>query len=111
MSVTSMQEFASAPQPPSLREEIIAVGRRWSTAQRRLLELVVALDDSRQWEADGAPSCARWIADALDIEVCTAREWLRIGRRLTELPAIGAAFVDGRLSYSKVRTLTRVATP
>lgn len=111
MSVTSMQEVTAAPDPASLRDEIIAVGRRWSNAQHRLLELVVALDVSGQWAADGAPSCARWIADTLDIEVCTAREWLRIGRRLTELPTIGTAFVDGRISYSKVRTLTRVATP
>ncbi|QXC61352.1 hypothetical protein KSP35_00400 [Aquihabitans sp. G128] len=37
-------------------------------------------------------------------------EWLRIGRRLDELPLISAAFADGQLSYSKVRTLTRLAT-
>ena len=95
----------------SIRQEIRVVGSHWSRAQHRLVELVVALDDSGHWAADGAPTCAHWVADALDIEVCTAREWLRIGRRLSELTAIGAAFVDGRLSYSKVRTLTRVATP
>ena len=43
--------------------------------------------------------------------MCTAREWIRIGRRLRDLPAIADAYADGRLSYSKVRTLTRVATP
>ena len=95
----------------SIRDEIVAVGRHWSTAQHRLVELVVALDDSGQWETDGAPTCAHWVADALDIEVCTAREWLRIGRKLDRLSTVNAAFVDGRLSYSKVRTLTRVASP
>ena len=68
------------------------------------------LDDSGVWQADGARTCAHWVADALDIEVCTAREWLRIGRALAELDVIDAAFAQGRLSYSKVRALTRVAT-
>ena len=71
----------------------------------------MALDDSGHRAADGATTCAHWVADALDIEVCTAREWLRIGRKLAELPTIDAAFADRRLSYSKVRTLTRVASP
>jgi hypothetical protein len=52
-----------------------------------------------------------WIATALDIEVSTAREWLRIGRALGDLEVIDAAYAQGRLSYSKVRALTRVATP
>ncbi len=94
-----------------VREELLSVGRRWATAQRRLVQLVVMLDESRLWERDGAPNCARWVADALDVEVSTAREWLRIGRSLTQLPTIGAAFDDDRISYSKVRALTRVATP
>lgn len=34
-----------------------------------------------------------------------------VARRLGELPRIHAAFAAGRLSYSKVRALTRIATP
>jgi len=44
-------------------------------------------------------------------QTCTAREWIRIGRLLRELPAIAEAFADRAISYSKVRTLTRLATP
>jgi hypothetical protein len=39
------------------------------------------------------------------------REQLRVGRKLAELPAIREKFGTGRLSYSKVRALTRVAEP
>src|SRR6478736_2954584 len=39
----------------------------------------------------------------------TAREKLRTAHALRGLPAISAAFADGRLSYSKVRALTRAA--
>jgi hypothetical protein len=95
----------------SLREAVIALGHHWATAQRRLVRLVVELDASREWAADGSPTCAHWVADAIDVEVCTAREWLRVGRAVAVLPTIDGAFESGRLSYSKVRALTRVATP
>jgi hypothetical protein len=95
---------------PGLRAQIVEVGARWATKQRELIQLVVALDDSGEWVLDRAPACAHWVAAALDIEVCTAREWLRIGRALAEVDVVDGAFAAGRLSYSKVRTLTRVAT-
>lgn len=40
-----------------------------------------------------------------------AREHVRVARALTSLPLIEAAFAAGRLSYSKVRALTRIAEP
>ena len=94
-----------------MRAEVVAVGAHWSESQRRLVRLVVELDESGEWAGDGAPTCAHWVAAALDVEVCTAREWLRIGRSLHKLPTVDGAFERGDLSYSKVRTLTRVATP
>jgi len=95
----------------SLRAAVIALGQHWATAQRRLVRLVVELDISGEWAADGSPTCAHWVADAIDVEVCTAREWLRVGRAVGVLPTIDGAFESGQLSYSKVRALTRVAKP
>lgn len=40
-----------------------------------------------------------------------AGEQLRVAHALTGLPAVRGAFADGRISYSKARALTRVATP
>ena len=94
----------------SLRAEVVEAGARLSTEQRRLAHLIVALDVSHEWALDGAATCARWVADALGMEVCTAREWLRVGRALGALEMLDEAFAAGRLSYSKIRTLTRVAT-
>ncbi len=39
------------------------------------------------------------------------RERVRIGRALRLLPLVERAFIDGALSYSRVREVTRVATP
>ena len=41
----------------------------------------------------------------------TAREQVRVARALAALPASRAEFAAGRLSYAKVRALTRIATP
>ena len=41
----------------------------------------------------------------------TAREHVRVARALRDLPVIRAEFAAARLSYAKVRALTRIATP
>src|SRR5262245_65422208 len=94
----------------SRRAAVLAAGERWSSGQRRLVHLIAELDASGEWATDGAATCAHWVAAALDVEVSTAREWLRIGHLLGRLDVIDAAFAERRISYSKVRTLTRVAT-
>lgn len=104
-------ETASSPELASLAERLVEVGRQWGTSQRQLVVLAAQFDESGAWAFDGSPTCSHWIASALDVEVCTAREWLRIGHRLESLPTIDAAFAEQRLSYSKVRALSRVATP
>lgn len=95
-------------QPRDLRSAVMTMGQRWSSSQRELLPLVVELDRSGAWGLDGSRSCAHWVADALDIEISTAREWIRVGLALEKHALLAAAFADGRLSYSKVRTVTRV---
>jgi hypothetical protein len=45
------------------------------------------------------------------ISLRTARDYVRVARALEELPLTCAEFAAGRLSYSKVRALTRVVTP
>lgn len=40
----------------------------------------------------------------------TARDQVRVARRLCPLPVTAQAFAEGRLSYSKVRAICRVAT-
>src|SRR3989440_10135372 len=41
----------------------------------------------------------------------TAREHVRVAPALRDLPVIRARFAAGRLSYAKVRALTRIAVP
>ncbi len=68
--------------------------------------------DRRQgWGTWECRSCAHWLNWKCGIDVATARQKVRVAHCLRQLPAITAAFAAGRLSYSKVWALTRVATP
>jgi hypothetical protein len=53
---------------------------------------------------------ADWLAWRCDVSLNAAREKMRSARALKDLLRISQAFAEGRLSYSKVRALTRVAT-
>jgi hypothetical protein len=55
--------------------------------------------------------CAHWLSWRCGIDLRTAREHVRVARALHGLPKASAALAEGRISYSKVRAVTRVATP
>lgn len=74
------------------------------------LHLISAFDRRDGWRADGIRSCAHWLNWKVGTSMRTAHEQLRVGRCLEELPLTSAEFSAGRLSYSRVRAVTRVAT-
>ena len=74
-----------------------------------MLVLVREFDDRFAWMKWSFKSCAEWLAWRSEIGLSAAREKVRTAHALRSLPAISAAFAEGRLSYSKVRALTRVA--
>lgn len=106
MTVTPLRPAAA----PTLTARLTDAIDNWSTSQRAVVELAATFADSSEWAAAGVPTSAHWIAGVADIEVCTAREWIRVGRRLRSLPQITDAFERGDISYTKVRVLTRLAT-
>ncbi len=75
------------------------------------LRLVAEFDRREGWGGVGIRSCAHWLAWQCGMAPGTAREHVRVARALAGLPVIAAAFAEGRLSYSKVRALTRIAEP
>jgi hypothetical protein len=87
-----------------LAGQLAALTCRWLTW---VAELVVR----DIWSAQGAATPAAWLSWKVGLAPSTAREQVRVALRLRELPAIRDAFASGRLSYSKVRALTRVAVP
>jgi len=87
-------------------DELAALSAHLSAATARWLELAWEL----RVEGD-IDDPERYLAFRCGITVREAREYLRVAEALQELPATRAAFSVGELTYSKVRALTRVATP
>lgn len=63
------------------------------------------------WASWGCSGPAQWLSWRCAMSLSTARDKVRVAMALRDLPTIAARFSEGRLSYSKVRALTRVATP
>jgi hypothetical protein len=96
---------------PSIQDQITQLWGEITAATHRFLELIGELDRTDTWMGIGMVSCAQWLNLHRGIGEVAAREKLRVAHAIRELPAINAAFRDGRVSYSKVRAMTRVATP
>ncbi len=94
-----------------LGEEIASLAAHLDAATHRLLECIRQFDEANGWHDQGAISCAHWLAWRVGLDAATAREKVRVARALGRLPAIDEALRLARLSYAKVRALTRVATP
>src|SRR2546426_10298218 len=91
-----------------LEDELATLAAHLYAGTCRWLELVAELD--RRGDLAGC-TCSQWLAWRCGLTPRTAREHVRIARRLGELPLIRAAFGAGELSYAKVRALTRIAEP
>ncbi|MCB9727159.1 MAG: DUF222 domain-containing protein [Deltaproteobacteria bacterium] len=111
-----MAEFLcdAAPQACSnedLGDRITELAAHLNAASCRFLELVGEFDRRRAWAQWGIASCAHWLCWKCGIGLGAAGEKVRVARRLVELPRLCEAFRSGVLSYSKMRAVTRVATP
>jgi Domain of unknown function (DUF222) len=91
-----------------VERELTELASHIHAAMCRWLELVAEYDARAGWAEWGCRSCADWVSWRCSIAPVAAREHVRVARRLGELPLIRAAFAEGRLSYSKVRALTRL---
>ena len=105
------------PTPPeslsdvALESSITRLAAHIHAATFRLLRLLAEFDRRRTWAEPGMRSCAHWMNWKCGIALGPAREKLRVAHALPALPDVSAAFERGELSYSKVRAITRIATP
>jgi hypothetical protein len=80
-------------------------------ATYQLLVKIREFDQNQLWAGVGVCSCAHWLNFRCGIGMNAAREKVRVANALGDLPLISAAFAKGEISYSKVRAMTRIATP
>ena len=95
----------------ALEDEIATLAAHIAAAEYRFLCHVAELDRRQVWAAHGLRSAAHWLAWRCGVGLNAGREKVRVAVALTYVPLISVAFSEGRLSYSKVRALTRIAAP
>src|SRR5215469_2102655 len=94
-----------------LEAQICELAGHLTAATCRFLVLLGDFDARRGWASWEMASCAAWLSWKCQMSSGTAREHVRVARALRDLPVIRGEFGAGRLSYAKVRALTRIATP
>jgi hypothetical protein len=105
-----MQKSSSDRNLDQLGDEIAELAAHLDAATARLLDLIREFDARGGWN-NGFRSCAAWLSWRVGFAPGAAREHVRVARALGSLPLLSRVFAHGELSYSKVRELTRVATP
>ncbi|HEX8114625.1 MAG TPA: DUF222 domain-containing protein [Kofleriaceae bacterium] len=93
-----------------LGERIAEQAAHLDAATHRLLADLRAFDTRGGWHVQGAASCAHWLAWRVGWDLVTARDHVRVARKLAGFAAIDDALRCGEVSYSKVRAMLRVAT-
>jgi hypothetical protein len=93
-----------------LADKITTLAGQINAANYRFLKLIAEFDRRNAWSGYGLRSCAHWLNWKCGIAMNPAREKVRTARALEGLPNINAAFQTGELSFSKVRSMTRIAT-
>jgi hypothetical protein len=92
-----------------LAGRICAAAAEAARSSSVLLELVGEFDaigGMKHWT--GFKSLAHWLSWSCAMTPGVAREHVRVAKALRRMPSISQLFGEGRLSYSKVREVTRV---
>ena len=92
-----------------LGDRIAELSARIQAATYELLVLIREFDERSGWST--CASCAHWLSWRTGLAPGAAREHVRVARALVDLPKLSDAMRRGAVSYSKVRAVTRVATP
>jgi len=117
LAILPSQEDFLPPLPCSqvhcenLESQITELAAHIHAATYHLLELIREYDDAHGWSGPGMLSCAHWLNWKCGMTLGAARERVRVAHALECLPKISRTFQQGEVSYSKVRAMTRVATP
>ena len=112
--LASVQDAAG----PEEEEDVFSLGERCAEAYRqadalhyRAMQLLAEFDARKGYREAGFGTTAEWLAWRVGIKAGAARERVRTALALQHLPKTAKAMREGVLSFSKVRAVTRVATP
>jgi hypothetical protein len=92
-------------------EAIEQLGALVVATTAEMLDMITAADRQDDWRIDGATSMTAWLVGMLHVSYATAKEWVRVGAALDQLPRLREAFSEGMLSWDQLRHATVFVTP
>lgn len=104
---------ASSQLQSEIEEIDAAIGRlsrQMNAFNYELMIMIREFDERGGWLKWGFTDAVSWLRWRCDLSANAARDKLRVAHALKKLPVMSKAFEHGELSYSKVRSLTRIAT-
>jgi hypothetical protein len=93
-----------------LEAEITTLAAHLTAAEYRYLTMIAEFDRREAYLGWGCRTAAFWLSWKCGLNIRSAHEKLRVARSLAALPRVSSEFAAGKLSYSKVRAITRIAT-
>jgi len=109
--MVSLMEAQHTDSISSLEAQITELAGHLNAGTHRFLVLIAEFDRRKGWSDGATQSCAHWLSWKCGIDAGAAREKVRTAHALETLPRISASMARGELSYSKVRAITRIASP
>jgi len=94
----------------ALEAELTTLAGHLTAATYRFLVLIEEFDRRGGWAGWGVRSCAHWLSWKCGVGMVAAREKVRVARALPALPLVADAMRTGKLSYAKVRAITRMGS-
>jgi hypothetical protein len=91
-------------------ERIVALGRERAGHERLVCRWLLCAERLGVFARCGYASLREYAERMLGISARQTEERLRVGRALAHLPELDGALASGKLSWSAVRELTRIAT-
>jgi hypothetical protein len=95
----------------SVHERLASLGKDRSAHERELCRWLLAAKRLAVHRRAGYASLREYAERLIGLSGRQTEERLRVGRALSELPLLDGALASGKLRWSAVRELTRVATP
>ena len=95
----------------TISEQVKHLAQALDRGTCKLVRLLPSFDRHQAWAKDGQRSCVAWLNTYCGISLSSAHDRCRVAYALEELPVVSRLFMLGELSWSKVRALTRIATP
>lgn len=92
-----------------LEDCLVGMAGQLAAMTCRFLDALAAFDARGGWCGVGIRSCAHWLSWKCGTSLRTGQEQVRVAAALQALPLLHKAFAEGRVSYSKVRAVSRVA--